>query len=214
MRKLCFLLILTFFTVNAQDNIDYSQEVLDIQNRIKQSWNPEKNCIVFTGSSSVRLWEDLEERFPNVQILNTGFGGSQSYDLLGFIDELILDFSPKKVFIYEGDNDLAAKKKPREVLNTLEDIVDKIHAKLPYTEVYLISAKPSISRWKLRIKYRRLNTAMKLFSQQVSHVTYVDVWEVMLNGRRLNEGLFIEDGLHMTSEGYDLWQKELQPHVK
>lgn len=214
MRRLFSLLFLmTLASGYSQDSVGYALEVVDIQKRIKSKWNPKKSSVVFTGSSSVRLWGDLQERFPNVQILNTGFGGSESYDLLGYIDELVINYKPKKVFVYEGDNDIARKKKPWEIMNNLEEIVNKIHAKLPYAEVYLISAKPSIDRWKLRGKYRRLNAAIKLFAQQVPHVTYVDVWDVMLNGRKLNQSLFLEDGLHMTSDGYDLWQKELQPHV-
>lgn len=210
---LLFLFMISSGLSNAQETIGYSKEVNDIQERIKKTWDHKKSSIVFTGSSSVRLWKDLQERFPESQILNTGFGGSESYDLLGYIDELVISYNPKKVFVYEGDNDIANGKKWWEIMANLERISDKIHEKLPYSEVYLLSAKPSIARWKLRRKYRRLNKKMKSFSQQVPHVTYVDVWQVMLNGRRLNKTLFIEDGLHMNKEGYDIWEKELKPHV-
>ena len=197
----------------CQESVDYSDEVVGIQERLRKKWNPNENSIVFTGSSSVRLWNDLQERFPGVQILNTGFGGSQSYDLLGYIDELVLNYKPGKVFIYEGDNDIAKKKKIWEIMGNLTQIANKIHEKQPYTEVFLISAKPSISRWKLRRKYRRLNKEIKLFAQSVPHVTYIDVWNVMLKGRKLNESLFIEDGLHMNSSGYDLWQEQIKLYI-
>ncbi|NKI32903.1 G-D-S-L family lipolytic protein [Muricauda sp. DJ-13] len=207
------LFLLLSGLVFGQKNVGYSQEVNNIQERIKKTWNHKESAIVFTGSSSIRLWKDLQERFPQTQILNTGFGGSESYDLLGYIDELVINYNPKKVFVYEGDNDIANGKKWREILNNLERITDKIHKKLPNTEVYLISAKPSIDRWKLRRKYRRLNKEIKNYAQRVAHVTFVDVWQVMLNGRKLNKSLFIEDGLHMTKDGYDIWEKELKPHV-
>ena len=69
------------------------------------------------------MWNDLQERFPKAQILNTGFGGSQSSDLEHFLDELILDYNPAQVFIYEGDNDINAKKSPRAIIGTMEDIL-------------------------------------------------------------------------------------------
>lgn len=218
MKSMHKIIPLLLFVVSVglsygQEAVGYSQEVNDIQERIKKTWDHKKTSIVFTGSSSVRLWKDLQERFPDTQILNTGFGGSESYDLLGYIDELVINYNPKKVFVYEGDNDIANGKKWHEIMGNLEEISNKIHEKLPYSEVYLISAKPSIERWKLRRKYRRLNKKMKSYAQQVAHVTYVDVWQVMLNGRKLNKTLFIEDGLHMTKDGYDIWEKELKPHV-
>ena len=79
------LFLLTAITVNAQNEIPFKDEVKEIQEKVNTTWDSEKPTIVFTGSSSVRMWEDLQERFPNKQILNTGFGGSQSVDLERFL---------------------------------------------------------------------------------------------------------------------------------
>ena len=68
------------------------------------------------------MWEDLQERFPGQKILNTGFGGSQASDLLYYLEPLVLAYQPKKVFIYEGDNDLAEGKRVGQVLKVLEQI--------------------------------------------------------------------------------------------
>ncbi|MEP2238558.1 MAG: SGNH/GDSL hydrolase family protein [Maribacter sp.] len=197
----------------AQTENVFTNEVKDITAKYDSIWDSSKETIVFTGSSSVRLWRKLEEEFPNHQIVNSGFGGSQASDLLLFTDELILSYNPKKVFIYEGDNDLWSNKRPKNVLDTTTEIIRRIKEKNPLTQVILISAKPSISRWKIRNKYKRLNKKMDRFAKNDPNLFYVDVWKPMLNKRKLKTDIFIEDGLHMNQKGYDIWYEAMKDLV-
>ncbi|WP_299796170.1 SGNH/GDSL hydrolase family protein [uncultured Maribacter sp.] len=205
-----FLLSIISF---AQEENVFTNEVKDITIKYDSIWDSRKETIVFTGSSSVRLWRKLEKEFPDHQIINSGFGGSQSSDLLLFMDELILSYNPKKVFIYEGDNDLWADKSPTDVLDTTAEIIRRIKSKNPATEVILIAAKPSISRWKIRGKYKRLNRKMERFTKNDPQLYYVDVWKPMLNKRKLKTDIFIEDGLHMNQKGYDIWYEAMKDLV-
>ncbi|HDZ05563.1 hypothetical protein LCGC14_0067330 [marine sediment metagenome] len=197
----------------AQTQNVFTNEVKDITKKYDSIWDSSKETIVFTGSSSVRLWKKLEREFPNHQIVNSGFGGSQASDLLLFIDELILSYNPKKVFIYEGDNDLWSKKRPANVLDTTAEIIGRIKANNPSTQIILIAAKPSISRWKIRRKYKRLNRKMERFTKNDPQLYYVDVWNPMLNKRKLITNIFIEDGLHMNQKGYDIWYEAMKDLV-
>lgn len=214
--KIRSLLALTFFAIFplfGQTDLPFAGEVKEIQENIQKTWDNSKETIVFTGSSSIRMWNDLQERFPETQILNTGFGGSQSSDLEHFLDELILDYNPSQVFIYEGDNDINAKKSPRAIIGTMEDILEVLQTKNPNMDIVLISAKPSISRWHLKRKYKRFNKRLNKLASRTAGVRYADVWTTMLNKRKLKRDLFIEDGLHMNSKGYDLWQEALKEYV-
>nr|WP_298790802.1 GDSL-type esterase/lipase family protein [uncultured Allomuricauda sp.] len=207
------LFLLTAISLNAQNEIPFKDEVKEIQEKVNTTWDSEKPTIVFTGSSSVRMWEDLQERFPSKQILNTGFGGSQSVDLERFLDELILNYSPKQVFIYEGDNDISSKRKPKAIEGTIHNIVEELQRRRPEMEIVLISAKPSISRWHLKRKYKRLNKKLSKLAAEMKNVRYADVWSIMLNKRKLKTHLFIEDGLHMNRQGYDLWYAVLKDYI-
>ncbi len=145
--------------------------------------------------------------------MNTGFGGSHCSDLLYFIQELVLDYEPDRVFIYEGDNDIFAKKKPKKVIETFTSVLEILEKERPDLDIVLISTKPSIARWHYRGRYKRLNKRLRKLVEEKPKVSYVDVWDVMLNGRKLNRTLFIEDGLHMNSTGYDIWYGVLKPLV-
>jgi lysophospholipase L1-like esterase len=208
-----FLFIFCFHASYAQIAEDFSKEVALIAQRNDNIWDQNRETIVFTGSSSVRLWEGLEDLFPDYQVLNTGFGGSQTSDLLQYIQPLVLNYQPKKVFIYEGDNDLIFKKYPARIIRTTKKVIDSIWQQYPTTEIVLISAKPSIERWHLKRRYQRLNKKFEKLAEDTSQLYFVNVWDSMLDNGVIDESLFIEDGLHLNKKGYDLWYKAIKPFL-
>ncbi|SDQ58114.1 SGNH/GDSL hydrolase family protein [Flagellimonas zhangzhouensis] len=211
-----FLIALFFvpFLIHAQNPENFAQEIEAIQKKYDTVWDANKSTIVFTGSSSIRFWNDVQERFPDQQVLNTGFGGSQFSDLEHYLDETILDYTPTKVFIYEGDNDIFAKKRPKKILETSQRILKTLQEKNPDMEIVLISAKPSISRWKYRGRYRRLNRKLQQLAVETDGVDFIDVWYPMLDERKVKQDIFVEDGLHMNAKGYDIWYDVIKDYVK
>ncbi|MBT8206457.1 MAG: G-D-S-L family lipolytic protein [Eudoraea sp.] len=210
------ILLLLFISSSSwsQDPARFQEEIADITTRYDSLYDKSKATIVFTGSSSIRTWEDLQKVYPDYQVVNSGFGGSHASDLLAYADELILRFDPLKVFIYEGDNDLAERKSPRKIVKDLQSILEKIWMENPRTEVVLIAAKPSLSRWHLRRKFQRFNRKTERMASKHPSLAFADVWSVMLEGEKINKDLFIEDGLHMNQKGYDIWKQVLDPFVK
>lgn len=198
---------------NSQNPERFKNEVNQIQKKYDTLRDAQKESIVFAGSSSIKTWKGLEDKCPERHIVNSGFGGSQASDLLAYSDELILKFNPSKVFIYEGDNDLAARKRPKEILTMILEINQRIHAKNKATEIILISAKPSIARWPLKRRFKRLNRKLRRLSQKDDRIYFADIWSPMLHGRKLNPNIYIEDGLHMNTKGYDIWYAVLKPFI-
>lgn len=202
------ILFLIFGQVWAQDPTRYESQVKEIGE--KYPAEEYQGAAVFTGSSSIRMWTDLATDFPDHNVVNAGFGGSQAVDLLHYVDELILAYRPNHVFIYEGDNDISAGKSTEVIMETLNLIVSAIKLELPETEVILIGAKPSISRWEMADKYRDLNTEMQNYSAAAAGVQYADVWTGMLGkDKKPLPDIFLEDKLHMKREGYEIWAIEI-----
>ena len=210
MKPLFCLFFLIGFQSLAQNLPRFADEVDAIQKRYDTLWDASRETIVFTGSSSIRIWNDLELRFPGQQIVNSGFGGSQTSDLAAYLDELVLRFKPKKVFIYEGDNDISAEKAPKAIMATTQGIIDRIRETDPETKIVLIAAKPSIARWNLKSNYKRLNRKFKRLSKKDALVEYADVWKPMLSKRKVKKDIFIQDGLHMNAKGYQLWYEVIK----
>ncbi|MBV6647259.1 MAG: G-D-S-L family lipolytic protein, partial [Cyclobacteriaceae bacterium] len=196
----------------AQDPVRFEDQILEIQSRT--SSKQVKDPIIFAGSSSIRMWEDINTYFPGLPILNHGFGGSQMSDLIYYVDELILDHQPSKVFLYEGDNDLAEGKTVEEVMEDTKKILKLIRQALDDIPVYLISVKPSIARWSLKYEYIALNNQLASMAEKLDNTIFIDVWNPMLENGELQTDIFIEDGLHMNRKGYDIWGETISPHLK
>lgn len=176
---------------------------------------PGKKGNLFVGSSSITIWRDINESFPGFAVLNRGFGGSDFLDLTYFVDRVVIPYAPAKVFIYEGDNDLAMGAEPDVVLQRAIDLRKIIARKLPSTRVVFISAKPSPSRWMLKSKYEQFNTQLKKYAAKTRKTEFADVWSPMLDDRgKVLKHVFGSDSLHMNKEGYVIWEKTLRPYLK
>ncbi|KAF0239268.1 MAG: G-D-S-L family lipolytic [Prolixibacteraceae bacterium] len=192
---------------NAQDPSRLKDQVNELVKK-EHNFSADKKLVVFTGSSSIRMWNDVQSYFPEYNVINNGFGGSHFSDLLYFYNEMILKPAPNILFIYVGDNDLASKKKPKEILKEAKKLAGKIQQDLPETRVVFISPKPSISRIKLKNSYIAFNKKLKKYCEKNGNLEFVNVWCPMLdNNGNVYKDVFLEDGLHMNKKGYDIWGK-------
>lgn len=214
-RIVTILVVFQFILVTgvAQDPLRFEKEVRDLV--AGDTLVNKKKLILFTGSSSIRYWNDLNKDFSKRNVLNRGFGGSELTDLLYYAKPLILNYQPNRVFIYEGDNDVNAGKSPEEILATADTLLTLLRTQLPTkVKIIFISAKPSVARWHLKGKYEEFNRQLKHWTSTRKNVLFADVWTPMLdeNGEVRND-LFMEDNLHMNQEGYSIWVQVLRKFI-
>jgi lysophospholipase L1-like esterase len=211
MRFLIFIVLLFSFTgLSGQDPLRFEKEIQSLVAGDTSVSN--QNLILFTGSSSIRFWNSLKQDFPEYNVVNRGFGGSEMIDLLYYAEPLILKHMPKKIFIYEGDNDINSGKTPEEILRTADELLKLIRARLPKRiEIIFISAKPSVARWQLKEPYQVFNSKLKEWTSKQKRVKFADVWTPMLDEKgEVRTDLFVEDNLHMNLKGYEIWTDVLQ----
>jgi len=175
---------------------------------------PEPGQVLFLGSSSIRGW-DLEEYFPELDAINRGFGGSQIADSIHFFDRLVLPYRPRAIVFYAGDNDIAVGKSAREVVRDYQKFVAQVEAALDETQIIFIAIKPSIRRWHLVEEMREANRLIREFSEGKPNLAYLDIDHPMIgaDGKPRPE-LFVEDGLHLSDAGYQLWSDLLAPLLR
>lgn len=177
------------------------------------SIKPDRETVVFTGSSSIRFWENLQEMFPDKNIVNSGFGGSMASDLLVYLDDLVLDYEPNKVFIYEGDNDIEKPKGINRVYRQISRIVKRIHKHDKDIEIVLIGVKPSPERWQLRDKYVVLNSKLQALSANTANLDFAPIWDSFLDEGQLRNDIYLDDGLHLNERGYAILNALIQPFL-
>jgi lysophospholipase L1-like esterase len=195
---------LLHFTAYSQ-TVPFEQEVRQISAKI-DSLGWESGSTLFTGSSTIRMWKSLQSSFPNESILNTGFGGSKASDLETHLFPLVIRLEPSRVFIYEGDNDVWADVPVAEILTSLDNIVNRLQLIDPNTEIYLIGAKPSPSRWEKKANYAIFNQKLQEYGKAKEGVEFIDTWKALTDAAgNPRPELFLEDQLHLNEKGYVIW---------
>ncbi|GGG73841.1 hypothetical protein GCM10007415_01500 [Parapedobacter pyrenivorans] len=203
---LVVVLLLLLLRLQAQGQ-PFSAEIMAFAKRDSLSF-PKKGGILFVGSSSIGGWVDMEDRLQDYAIIRRGFGGSTYSDILRYLHEIVLPYRPSKLFLYAGENDLVQGKAVGSIITTLAKIHEVVKKELPYTDLYIISAKPSIKLQSYQAEISELNRRIQAFAlAQSSTVSYVDIYNAMLDpDGNLKPGLFISDNLHLNATGYDIWE--------
>jgi len=104
---------------------------------------PPAGEIVFVGSSSIRLW-DTQKYFPDLKIINRGFGGSQLADSVRYAERIIIPYKPRLVVVYAGDNDIYGGATSEQVAVLFEQFVRRLRAALPEVRIIYLGIKPSL----------------------------------------------------------------------
>jgi hypothetical protein len=216
--KLLLLFILTTagISAHAQRGFPFDNEIRDFKKQDSLHM-PAKNGILFIGSSSIRKWTDLEQRFSSQPIIRRGVGGCTLEQLVDYYTPyILLPYQPRKIFIYAGENDIAAGKSGTFVADEFVKLWGMLQAKLPKADIYFMSVKPSPSRAKFWPEMNIANKKIKTFLTGKRQGHYIDMATVILNPKTTlpDSSLFEADLLHLNSKGYDKWQTVLQPLVK
>ncbi|QDV20379.1 GDSL-like Lipase/Acylhydrolase [Gimesia panareensis] len=220
-KRVLFLALLTALALNttvfaaekSKHNFARWENSISQFEKQDQQQGVQAGGILFVGSSSIRMW-DLKKYYPDLPVINRGFGGSEIVDSTHFAERLILKHKPKVIFLYAGDNDIARGRTAKEVANDFKQFVSVVHKALPETRIVFISVKPSLSRWKLADTMKKANKLIKEQCAQHDYLAFADVWDPMLgkDGKPRPE-LFKADGLHMQHEGYLIWKKAIAPYL-
>ena len=96
--------------------------------------------VLFIGSSSFRLWKSAKEDLNNPTIVNRAFGGATIEDLIYWQNDVVLQYKPKKIFIYCGENDIASSEKvtPEIVFERYKTLHATLRKQFPVTPIVFV----------------------------------------------------------------------------
>jgi lysophospholipase L1-like esterase len=176
---------------------------------------PPDGGVLFVGSSSIRLWSDLEQSFKSQPVvIKRGFGGSKLSDCVRNLGRLVVRYRPRIVLVYAGDNDLATGSTPEQVARRFAAFVEGVHRELPQTRIDYISIKPSPSRRALLAAIRKTNGLIEGYVAAQPNLAYIDIFTPMLDAHgEPRRELFLPDHLHLNRDGYALWKSIIAPYV-
>ena len=123
-----------------------------------------QDCILFVGSSSIRLWENIKSDMSPYEVLGRGYGGAHFYDLIHYTERLVKNHNPKAIAVFVA-NDITGKNngswygdlRPKQVLQLFKFFtkeIQSIHGDIP---IFAIETTPTISRWSVWDKISTAN---------------------------------------------------------
>ncbi|MCB9849239.1 MAG: hypothetical protein H6817_00880 [Phycisphaerales bacterium] len=175
----------------------------------KNAWPADP--ILFVGSSSIRMWK-THNGFPDLPVINRGFGGAHISDVLHFFDQVVAPYNPRVIVFYCGDNDIAAGKTPERVHADYRAFIKRVYEKYPDTAIVYLPIKPSGSRWNHWPAMDEANKRIRADIEKDPKQTYVDLATILLGeDGKPRDDLFLKDRLHLNDEGYKLWNEKLAP---
>jgi len=213
LSHLIILLIILPGLSFAQQKLDRFESTIQEFEQLDKDNGYQPKAVMFTGSSSIRMWKSVSKDMAPIPVINRGFGGSTIPEVLYYADRIILPHSPKVIVFYCGENDLSNDEaKASLALKSFKKFHKYLKENLPETKLYFIAIKPSISREKYWPKMQEANKKIKKFIDKKENYFFVDTASKMLdkNGKVLQD-IFLEDNLHMNAKGYKIWTETIKP---
>lgn len=184
----------------------YEEEVTRLERYIQNHDNL-SSSVVFYGSSSIRMWDNLSESFTGLPVLNLGFGGSTLAACSWYFERIMQNVSAKALIIYAGDNDLGDNRHPEEVFIYFKQLLTQIHQRFGNIPIGFMSIKPSYNRWHFIEQIKFTNKIIQTdIAKMPSNVTFIDIFYSMLDAKGYPKMEYLlPDGLHISKEGYACW---------
>ena len=199
--------------VTIQKELPFENEIRRYEQQDKEFFPP-RGGVLFIGSSSIRMWRSLEEDMEGIPVVNRGFGGATSSQILYYIDRIVLPYKPSVIVYYFGDNDAAAGRQPEKILSNYREFICRVRDSLPSTKIIMLSIKPSLKRQNKLSVQRAVNEGMKKLSEEYQKVEYLDIsTAMMLNDSIIRDDIFLPDSIHMNQKGYAIWTKILKDEL-
>lgn len=186
----------------------YEEDIRALEQRLKTGPMP-PHPVAFYGSSTITLWSTLACDLALPCALNLGFGGSTLEACAYFFRRIVVPTRPAALVLYAGDNDLGDGRSPEAVLASFRAFAVQIEVPFGF-----ISVKPSPARFGIIDRIRRTNDLIRREIECAEDALFIPLFDAMLDNRGApRASLFLEDGLHLSREGYRLWSALLPPYL-
>ena len=222
-----YLIYLVFLLSNLSCSplIKYSQSNLQFEEEVSllESLDFEQKAgeddLLFIGSSSIRLWDNIQVDMYPYSSVKRGYGGAHFYDLVHFSERLVKNHSPKAILIFvandiTGSNDftnLVGDLSPHEVKRLFRynyKLIRCIHKHIP---IFLIETTPTPKRWKVWNKILQANKKLERFCKQEPNLYFISTRDKFIGADGLPiKSLFLNDELHLNFDGYKLWSSVIK----
>lgn len=173
---------------------------------------PAPGQVVFAGASSLRLWTTASADFAPYPILNRGFGGAYSTEVLGYLDRTVLPHRPRVVVYQAGGNDIWAGDPPAAAVDRARRVVQRLRAAQPGLPVVILAAPLAPVRRAKWDGFAEFNRGAAAMAKDTPGVWFVDINPALNqpDGEPRPE-TYLKDALHPSPAGYAAMARLIRP---
>jgi lysophospholipase L1-like esterase len=198
-------------------DVRYRREI-DLFARSDARGAPPTGGILFVGDSDFTLWRKdglFGECFRGMRVLNRGFGGARSWEVLVYFREAVEPSRPATIVYNAGDNDLFAGPgvTPEKVRLGFELFLEAVRTRLPETRrVACMALHRAPDREDDRARQDEVNRLLAGLCSESPLAEFVDYAPLLLDADgKLRPECFLPDGLHYSPQFYREWGAFLRP---
>lgn len=174
------------------------------------------DAILFTGSSSIRLWENINKDMLPYNVIQRGYGGAKLTDFIVYAKRIIYPHPCKAIVIFVANDitDEQDDKTPQQVATLFRRTLYIIRRKYIDTPVFWISVTPTEARWRVWPEIKKANGLVKNICENHRNTYFINTEPAFLNSNGLpRTELFQSDKLHLNPEGYRIWSEIIKKEL-
>jgi len=185
-----------------EQQIWFQKEIKELLKQDKKS-PPVQGAIVFTGSSIFRFWATLARDMRPLPVANRAFGGARTWELLHYMDSIVMPCKPAIIACYCGSNDLEFGSQAEDISLRFAQFCKRTHEVSPETHVFFISINKAPQKLEKWGEIDKINSLILSYCLTSYKVGFIDINPVFFNslGQPRHE-LYISDGLHFMPDAY------------
>lgn len=163
----------------------------------------------FIGDSLIAYY-DWQKRFPDYTVINSGIAGETVAELLQRCSNLPpLTQAPDWIIIMIGTNNVLMQ--DFSFMPAYEQIIDTFQQQMPSSKILIHGLFPIEIPWLGGTAISSINSLLKELAQKKS-VGYLDGCNIFAKKNK-NVRYFLEDGVHISANGYSLWSDSIQAFI-
>lgn len=156
---------------------------------------------------SLALWLPVNE-LPRDQLwLNQSISGETTTHMLGRL-HYFANTQPQTIHLMAGINDLKNEVPEAQVIGNLYQMMARLQQQHPQAQLVVYSILPTRLREVSSDRIQRVNQRLAALATHQG-ATYVDLHSIFSDSQGLLRVDLTTDGLHLSSQGYTLWQTAL-----
>jgi len=164
--------------------------------------------ILFIGDSLIEYF-DWAGRFPGHEVYNLGIGGETVEGLYRRLERVFSSMpAADMVFIMSGINNLSMG--DTAFVDTYGKLLEAFALQYPSAKIFIHSLLPVNFPFVSNDDIRDMNRRLQALAEE-KKVRYIDIHSRFLNDDGMPVASYLlDDGVHVSDEGYRIWSREIE----